>query len=328
MAGGPVCAWAPGNCKSWCRSNAVSLVAPTVLDIMDEVNRGTFSGIGYHFDLLSPDILRCIVSEAAMDSHVADMHVETAESIGLDGIFGLGNVLGERRKDVAPGTTRCRVKVSGLWKCPRTPGSDVPTDDVLEKWDSWDCVDGNREGNGLSPWQVKTLVVEQNAAAGPYTISRIDAPVSDASQEQQFKQTVSRDGAVSAVGKTLADDIETVRMVASRLFFDIESQTHPWPYGKRAAMGAVLDVLARHAPEIVAAREERCPGHVKKWIFKPMGPRATPCGGNIHVSLKRSAGARPPESISWNSCASCEFSIDVDPRKDFSPIGIRAITAW
>ena len=310
---GPVCAWSPGICKSWCRTNSVQW-APTALDIMDEVNSGSFLGLGFHFDMLSKPFLRSVVHGCTADDHVADMHAETMDSLAIDGVFGLGNVMGKQRSDLS--SISCSIAVSGLFKA-STDRLEAPPPAVAGAWEKWDHV------ASASGWEVRSLVVGM-AKPSNYFIAKTATPDQQISTDSCIAQ--SRQQATEAIAKTMGDDMDSMRMCNSKLFYKFRCDTAPWPYAKRKAFATLVNLLYNNTSD-GRMHKDIWSSHVVKWGFAAMGPRTSCDWGNIHVSLRRP----PPNSgsdIVWGSCINSGIIIDLDPRKELSPIGIDVVTSW
>lgn len=323
-ADGPVCAWSPGVCKSWCRTNAVKWV-PTAIGIFDDVNNGSFAGFGVHIDMLTLPFLRSVLSCCMMDEHSADMHAETMESLGMDGIFGSGIVLGKQRDDIQRGVT-CVMSVSGLVKPIQKDDDRVsePSERTVSIWDNWEYVsDGPKTiwAGGSELWEIRTLKIVKRADT--YTLYRTQRVVDEPSLGSGVDQ--NRDQAIEAVSKTMGDDMSNMRMSHSKLFYTFNCSTHPWSYQKRRAFATLLDVLTKYMKGSVT--KKAISSHVAKYTFSPMGPQTSSRGGNIHVTLKRPPPNGTPE-ITWGSSIRTAINIDVDPRKEFDPIGIDVTTAW
>jgi len=314
---GPVCAWSPGACKSWCRSNA-GRWAPTALSIFEEVNDGTFAGFGIHIDMLSVPFLRSVLHGSLVDEHVADMHAETMESLGMDGVFGTGIVLGKQRDDLQRGIS-CTLNVSGLLKPIRTEEDRVldPPKHVVDAWENWESP------KSVLGWDIKTLKVSSSAKA-KYILHRMDRVIDDEETPQQGDPQ-TRVQVIEAISKTMGDDMTNLRMVNSRLFYSFKCSTHPWPWQKRRAFATLLGVLTKNMNG--ALFTSHVSPNTLKWTFSAMGPQTSCRSGNIHVTLKRPPPNGSPE-LAWGSSIRTSISIDVDPKKDFDSIGIEVITAW
>lgn len=304
---GAVCAWAPGICKSWCRANAAAW-APTAVAVFDEINAGTFAGFAIHIDVLSIPYIRHMIT---LDEHVADMHVETMEALGIDGIFGTGVVLGKRRDDLQRGV-KCSLNVAGLWKTILITADSVvePPKPVLDAWRDWLEIPTSKDR-----WEVKSLHIG-TTPSGQYILVNSD-------DRRSIPQT--RDQAIEAVAKTMSDDLRNVRMAESRLSYIFVCKTNLWAFPKRRALASLLTLVSKENSELL---QRVCVSNdVVSYVFQPMGPHTSPHLGNIHVSLKRPPPNGSPE-ITWGSAMYAQITINLNPKLEFYPIEIQVATCW
>lgn len=358
---GPVCAWAPGACKSWCRSNAASW-APTVLDIMDDVNSKTFEGFGIHIDVLDPDMFRGVLScSTSLSEAEAEMHAETLESLGLSpgGCFGIGVVKGYRCHDLELSTThmeesgilrrpkareegaiRCALNIAGLWKMldEQTPDrTEMPSSKTVAAWNAWDFVTFSSEKRKTSSdsWTPKSLLVKQpRNGGGLYTIYHMSDPFLGTSLDEESevlsmsKTILDRKMAIDAVARTMSDDLAYTRMFMSRLFYAFSCHTVPWIFGRRRALHTIFTVISKIMPEALQVTDVT--PLLVKWTWAPMGPCTLPYCGNIHVSLNRSPHSQDgiAKEIDWGSVLKCVFEIDLNPLMYSTRVKITVITSW
>lgn len=318
--GGEACAWSPGSCKSWCRANTKSW-APTVLDLMDEFNKGTFIGSGIYIDMLTPKILRLLMTEASMDEHLADMHAENMEALKIDGIFGIGRCRDGHKHDIQRDDLirkmECSVHVVGLSRADgSTDRTLYPSESTLAMWDSWMS---SNDG-----WIVKGAVLEPDADAH-YRISPSNLLQPGEPSERRGGPRTDRHGAVDAIAAMMGDDMQTVRMVASKLFYQLRMETVPWSYERRKGFAAVLNVFAKNIPDVLTPTKTG-PSTIT-WTFLPMGPQTHSYGGGIHLVMKRPPPAAPQEAV-WNSAQRCSITIDLSHLELFNPLRIELITSW
>lgn len=314
---GPVCAWAPGVCKSWCRTNAVKW-APEVIDILDEVVDGSFSGFGIHVDMFNPMMLKTIISCASMDEHTADMHTETMEALGIDGIFGSGNVVGRIKDELEQGID-CHVRVIGLVKniTKNEDKWEEPPKHVVDMWEAWDW---SKDIGNMGDWTIGSMTVYRDKNKhGNYYLTRGERP--DIVSNQQPRMC-SRDEAIDAIARTVGDDMSTLRMSHTKVFYKFGCKTHEWPYAKLRAFSSLLNVLAKNG--LVTVRN--ISPFKAIWALPPMGPKTSCKTGNVHVSLYRP----PPvgREISWGSSMSTSFTLNFDPKKEKSSVEIDVTTSW
>lgn len=313
--GGTTCAWAPGACKSWCRSNS-TLWAPSVISILDEITDGTFLGFGIHIDALGYDTLPNVLAGATLDEHAAAIRSENLKRLGIDGIFGLGTTAGMRRDDIERRSLRCGVSLSGLTK----PGADIdahPPDEVLEAWDGWLPLPAKHG------WSARHMLI-QKTAADKYKLARLETPWQVGLKAGPW---VTRAEAVDVVASTMGDTLPHMRMVGSRLFFTFSCLTYPWSYVRRQEFVGVMDMLARGLG--TEPKEDRLVSSPQKgvWELVPLGPRTPPGLGNIHITMRRAPPAKPAE-IAWGSVIHCVLKTNPDPAVEFAPLGITITTTW
>lgn len=324
---GPVCAWSPGACKSWCRSNAKAW-APIVFEILKEVSDGTMRGFGVHVDVLNHQTLRSVLACASLDDHLADMHVETLESLEIDGIFGMGSVLGKHRDEIDHATIKCKILISGIW---RRVGDDInkvvhPSQTIINAWNLWEHVTGamlpiDQNVPSDADWKCMMLEIER-VTPGVYKTRRAAGVLAEPEGEAGV---INESDAMDALARAMSDDFTIVRMSNSRLFYKFECKTHPWIYGRRRALASIFDVLANKVPSLIS--RNTLGAFTQKYTFSPMGPKTLCYGGNIHITMKRPAPANPAE-IAWGSSAETSFEIDLDPRREHDGIKIVSITSW
>ena len=287
--------------------------APTVVDIMDEINRGSHLGFGIHIDALAPSIFRVLMSQACMNDHLADMHAEALKSINVDGIFGEGIVTDQRRDDITHGV-RCSLMVSGLTTVDDNFDRTVqPSDDVISQWDSWESISHE------SGWTPRTMCISPTDSNSAYTVARVEGPEVCATTTGP---KVTREGIVNTIVATMGDDMVTMRLVSTRLFYVFTCSTHPWNYSRRRVFAGILDMYAKHIGDLVTRAKNDT-----RWTFSSMGPKTLPYGGNIHVTMYRAPPAAPREII-WGSSLSCTIQMDTDPNISFSPVNISIVTSW
>ena len=339
---GPVCAWAPGACKSWCRTNAESW-APIVLDIMDDVNSKTFEGFGIHIDVLDPDMFRGILScSTTLSEAETEMHAETLESLGLSpgGCFGIGVVKGTRCNDLelsqkrGGGDIQCALNVAGLWKMldDKDPDrTEIPNTDVVQSWNAWDFGQFSSLPV-ITEWVPRSLLVTRKDE-GFYTIhhmTNLFLGTADIDKDEMItSQTVlDRVKTIDAVARTMSDDLAFNRMFMSRLFYAFTCHTIPWIFGRRRALHTVFTVISKLMPEALECSDVT-PTSVK-WTWAPMGPCTLPYCGNIHVSLNRAPHTQDgiAKEIDWGAVLKCVFEIDLNPLMYSTRIKISVITSW
>jgi hypothetical protein len=280
------------------------------LDIIGEANRGSHLGFGVHIDALEPSMLREVLSGATMDAHTAELRAGALTSLGIDGVFGTGWVLGKRRDDLdGHGHVHCSVVVSGLAKNSGTP-TEVPPDDVLDAWNGWQPIPVG------SPWAPRHLFISDKGNH-QYLVRRLLEPW------QPVPPTtggpwITRDETINMISCMMEDSMPQTRMVASRLLYRFECTTYPWSAIRRREFTAAMDMLVSGGL-LVSNR----PG---AWTFEPMGPRAHPGIGNVHVTMRRPPPASPQE-ISWASSAGCSMRINAPPDQEFAPVFISVIMA-
>lgn len=310
---GSRCAWSPGACQSWCRSNSAKW-ARVVVDILDEVNTGSFLGFGVHVDALNPGVLRAVLRDVTGDGNAAALHAEAASEMGIDGIFGIGSVLGKKRGDLQRGVV-CRVWVSGL-VCAIAEGEDrwtePPRKDV-EAWEGWDWASSLATTRKVGKWSISSLCVERKKE-GRYSLSRMDAPPILDGPPPSAMVPCTKEEAVDAVARTVGDDLRKTRMVHSRVFYQFECETVPRPLREYAVFVRLLDLLS-HGAGVTA-------NNGGGWDF---APKTTRRSGVIHVTLRR-----PPPSdkeISWGACLAMRVTA-VTKDKNEGNFRFQVVTSW
>lgn len=309
--GGEICAWSPGACKSWCRSNSRTW-SPTVLDIMDEINFGSYLGFGVHIDVLNPKMFPSLVSHDSQ--HEAALCSEAMIAEGLDGVFGDGSLCccAYERTEIARGS-KCSITLSGL----TGDSASHPPPDVVRKWDNWENLDS-------SEWKERSVQMSPTETPGLYSVSRIQNATSPRPSATQSKMPrTDRIGALNTIASAMGDDMpEVARFAEGKIFYNFECSTYPWTHERRSALAATLDMLTKEMPAVVS-RSGR-----DVWTFSPMGPKMTVRGGNIHVSMRRPPPAAPRD-IAWGGSARCILTVpNHGPHVTYAPIEITVTTTW
>lgn len=321
-----VCAWNPGDCKSWCRGNTETWV-PTAFDIMGDVNGKLFRSFAVHIDVLSPDIIRGIVYSGEMDEHVADMHVENAESLGLDGVFEISAT----REDLDINCIQCALAISGL--VPRNGSSDrtlALDDTTAEAWDGWVNQFSEQGKVAFADWEPKTVVIQSRPSdAGVFSVLRVTDPedLVNNIQQRHVANDKPKSAVIASAIKMMGDDLDSSRFVAGRMLYSFDTKTRPWPYPKRKALATLLVMLSKETDGVIVCEQCLSNSNVVVWKLAPGGPKLSTRGGNIHVVLER-LPPNSPSTVRWSAAAACSISIDLDCRHQDSPILIKVVTAW
>jgi len=298
---------------------------------MNDVNSKLFRSFAVHIDVLSPDIIRGIVHSGEMDEHVAEMHVETAESLGLDGVFETSAT----RNELDANLVQCMLVISGL--VPRNNSSDrtlTLSDAAAEAWDGWISEFSERGKSAFADWEPKTVVINEKRGLSSGVVMSVFRVSSDYGSlignavvaapviTDLPKSTVL----VSAI-KMMGDDLDSGRFVAARMMYSFDTKTRPWPYPKRKALATLLLMLSKETDGVVVCEHCSLNPNVITWKLAPGGPKLSTRGGNIHVVLER-LPPNSPSTVRWSAAAACSVSIDLDYRHAESPISIKVVTAW
>jgi hypothetical protein len=266
-----MCAWDPSNRKEWCRGNSKSW-APTVLDIIEEANSNRFTGFGVHIDVLSGSFLKCAIESNIDDEHVAEMHVECAETSGILSPFGTGMVMGRMRHEI--------VGKGGV-------GATI-------------MISGPKVGNTI----IRPLKAEPNVFE-----------VCECKTDKVMR--ADRSETVGLVARLVAEDGD--------IFYNFVVTTEDWTWQKRKGADSVLRALAKAIPSITHKIED---DETSIFVFPPMGPHTRPELGNVHVTLNRLPPNGGAEEIAWHSASVSTIKLDLNMRKELSPIFIQVITTW
>lgn len=294
---GEMCAWAPGACKSWCRSNTASWV-PTVLDIADEINTSSYRSFAVYIDTLKPTMLNAIFGDDLVSSVLRDLNPP------FDGTFGVGG----GRDELEVSGVKCRIVLNGLDLKP-FDRTIYPPEDVVEAWDSWSEI--------KAPWFGRARIYARNKD-GIYTVEE------SGTRKRYLGRT--NDGIVADMCAYIGDDLADTRFARATVSYDFTCRTHAWNRQRRGALSGVLDAISDTHPELLKKVSD---SGVLYWAFSPMGPKASPFGGNIHVSMQRPPPHGGKRSIAWGSSKACVIYMD-DPKSDpsFSPVQLRLLTSW
>lgn len=317
---GPVCAWAPGKCQSWCRTNA-RLWTPITFGIYKDVNLGSVRSFGLHIDLLDSDLFSIAMRCASQDIHKTNMYSEVLTSMGVvDGVFGVGSVLNRQRDELNHSSIRCKLIINSLRKSINTDDDriDQPPMDIIEHFDSWDLEECKKDG-----WDSSVLVIEpldrktqKNLIWRPESI--IDALTYK--KNRYGSGVMDETGVINELARSMSDSITTARMVNSRLFYLFECETKTWSYQQRKDFRDVLMFIKTYNPHYISAINDMNDG----FKITPLGPKMHCHTGNVHVTVKRP----PPDSeITWGSSIATFIYTNLNT-PDPSPIKFIEITSW
>jgi hypothetical protein len=279
-------------------------------DLLDELARGSFTGLCLHVDILKPGF----ASAAGIPANM----IQEMKDVCIDGLFGMGSTLPgmAAREDITQISAAMGI---AMLASDTTEPNAQPSPEIVSDWEHW------HRFPTTGQWQCRSIAwYPPPRKEGGFIMSRLSKCPMQWTPDLMLTDEavlVSKDGASRVLSAIFANALPDGPNCSSPLlFYFFNLQTKPWELKTRLLLDNILSMLKGPGDKQLFGKEEK--GHNNVWTIKPISSRF----GDVHISLKR-ASPNASQILAWHSTLTLHITIDtIDTAA--KPLYIGAVVSW